>query len=203
MCRQHASGRKKTRSRGVLADGSLIVIFALVLLLSRSLDDPQRQPSAAPTATASATAERPTHTPSPENRVAYTAIANLSARSCPSLDCSTELRLRRGDRVMVTGEIRGDSVNRSRRWWIVIVDGQTVYIHSSQLAPVQVTATLRPFQLATASPPALTGGYTCNCSRTCSRIETCDEAYFQLRECGCTGRDGDEDGIPCESLCGG
>lgn len=45
------------------------------------------------------------------------------------------------------------------------------------------------------------GGYTCNCSKTCSQMSSCEEAYFQLRNCGCLERDGDGDGVPCESLC--
>lgn len=43
-------------------------------------------------------------------------------------------------------------------------------------------------------------GYICNCSKTCPNL-TCDEAYFQLEECGCSVRDGDGDGVPCEAQC--
>lgn len=43
--------------------------------------------------------------------------------------------------------------------------------------------------------------YTCNCSKSCTRITSCAEAYFQLNTCGCSVRDGDHDGIPCENLC--
>ncbi len=42
--------------------------------------------------------------------------------------------------------------------------------------------------------------YTCNCSKTCPSM-TCAEAYYQLDECGCSARDGDRDGIPCEAQC--
>ena len=43
--------------------------------------------------------------------------------------------------------------------------------------------------------------YFCNCSKTCTQISSCDEAYYQLNNCGCSARDGDKDGVPCESLC--
>lgn len=43
--------------------------------------------------------------------------------------------------------------------------------------------------------------YTCDCSKTCTQISTCAEAYYQLNTCGCSVRDGDGDGIPCENLC--
>lgn len=49
--------------------------------------------------------------------------------------------------------------------------------------------------------PQVAGTYTCDCGKLCSQIATCEEAYFQLSECGCTKRDSDSDGIPCESLC--
>jgi hypothetical protein len=49
---------------------------------------------------------------------------------------------------------------------------------------------------ATESP-----SYTCDCSKTCTQITTCAEAYYQLNTCGCSVRDGDGDGIPCENLC--
>ena len=45
--------------------------------------------------------------------------------------------------------------------------------------------------------------YSCSCSKTCSQINSCEEAYFQLNQCGCSRRDGDGDGVPCETLCAG
>lgn len=45
------------------------------------------------------------------------------------------------------------------------------------------------------------GKYSCDCSKLCSQIKTCDEAYYQLNNCGCSKRDADSDGVPCESLC--
>ena len=44
-------------------------------------------------------------------------------------------------------------------------------------------------------------GYACDCSKTCSRMASCEEAYYQLNTCGCSKRDGDGDGIPCEKIC--
>jgi endonuclease YncB( thermonuclease family) len=45
------------------------------------------------------------------------------------------------------------------------------------------------------------GKFTCDCSRTCGEMSSCEEAYFQLNNCGCNKRDGDKDGVPCNSLC--
>jgi len=43
--------------------------------------------------------------------------------------------------------------------------------------------------------------FTCNCGKTCGQMDSCKEAYYQLNTCGCSARDGDHDGVPCESLC--
>jgi len=48
-----------------------------------------------------------------------------------------------------------------------------------------------------------TSQFTCDCSKTCSQMISCNEAYFQLNQCGCTRRDGDNDGVPCENICPG
>lgn len=39
--------------------------------------------------------------------------------------------------------------------------------------------------------------------RTCSQMNSCEEARFHLTQCGVKSLDRDNDGIPCESICGG
>ncbi len=46
-----------------------------------------------------------------------------------------------------------------------------------------------------------TVSYICDCSKTCNKITSCEEAQYQLEACGCKARDGDGDGIACDSLC--
>ncbi|SET52377.1 excalibur calcium-binding domain-containing protein [Thorsellia anophelis] len=43
--------------------------------------------------------------------------------------------------------------------------------------------------------------FDCN-KKTCSQIESCEEAIFKLNQCGMKKLDRDNDGIPCESICG-
>jgi endonuclease YncB( thermonuclease family) len=45
---------------------------------------------------------------------------------------------------------------------------------------------------------ANTGGFVCDCSKTCAQITSCEEAQFQLNSCGCSQRDADKDGIACD-----
>jgi endonuclease YncB( thermonuclease family) len=61
----------------------------------------------------------------------------------------------------------------------------------------------QPTQQLISTPAAPAQGFTCSCSRTCTQMSSCEEAYFQLNQCGCGSRDGDGDGVPCESLCPG
>ena len=42
----------------------------------------------------------------------------------------------------------------------------------------------------------------CNCNKPCSEMTSCEEAYFYLEVCGCSEKDRDKDGVPCESVCG-
>ncbi len=74
----------------------------------------------------------------------------------------------------------------------------TIYILPTSVPqiPIYIPATQVP-QVNTG------GGYSCNCSKTCGAMESCDEAYYQLNNCGCSVRDGDHDGVPCESICSG
>ncbi len=60
----------------------------------------------------------------------------------------------------------------------------------------------------TPSPPTQTqpsnqtsGSYTCDCSKTCPQMSSCEEAQYQLNVCGCTRRDADKDGIACDADC--
>jgi endonuclease YncB( thermonuclease family) len=53
---------------------------------------------------------------------------------------------------------------------------------------------------APTSQPA-TSSYACNCNKTCSNMSSCAEAQFQLNSCGCSARDGDNDGIACDTQC--
>ncbi len=46
----------------------------------------------------------------------------------------------------------------------------------------------------------VSGEYTCNCSKTCTEISSCEEAQYLLNVCGCAARDADKDGIACDGV---
>jgi len=44
--------------------------------------------------------------------------------------------------------------------------------------------------------------YSCGAKLYCGQMKSCAEARFYLTKCGLHRLDGDQDGIPCEKLCG-
>lgn len=76
--------------------------------------------------------------------------------------------------------------------------------------PTLPRPTYTPYRFPTSTPvpppqvfessQQTSSGYSCNCAKTCPNL-SCDEAYFQLQQCGCSARDGDSDGVPCEAQC--
>lgn len=155
----------------------------------------------------------------------YTVTANNArARACASTTCEIEFVYQRNSTIRVLGTEQGEAVNGNRTWLIVdFTNANTnvdeVFIHSSLARRAGTTggstgntsaasssntsgpvSTAVPLPISTPVPaPA---GFTCNCSRTCGSM-TCTEAYFQLQQCGCSQRDADSDGVPCESICPG
>jgi hypothetical protein len=55
----------------------------------------------------------------------------------------------------------------------------------------------RPGKTRTIPPEA----FTCGAKRYCREMESCEEARFYLQQCGIRGLDGDDDGVPCATLC--
>lgn len=59
--------------------------------------------------------------------------------------------------------------------------------------------------LSPVSPSTEVGGsqpFRCAGKRVCREMASCAEAHFYLRQCGVTSLDGNQDGEPCEVLCG-
>ncbi|MEZ5452905.1 MAG: excalibur calcium-binding domain-containing protein [Thiothrix sp.] len=91
---------------------------------------------------------------------------------------------------------------------------QPVTVISATPSPVRTPQTLPPKLAApkklpeTVKPPAIGKseivdfvGY-CGSKRYCTQMQSCQEARFYLNKCGLDRLDKDNDGIPCESLCG-
>ena len=46
------------------------------------------------------------------------------------------------------------------------------------------------------------GNYDCSMRKSCTEMSSCREARYYYEVCGHSERDGDNDGIPCENICG-
>lgn len=56
--------------------------------------------------------------------------------------------------------------------------------------------------LLVAASVSVAQDFSCTPRKTCKQMRSCREAVYRLRQCGDRERDGDNDGIPCESICG-
>lgn len=80
-------------------------------------------------------------------------------------------------------------------------------ICKAAVQPAPKTNTQTPFNTPTAStqaqqsPQPASGSFTCNCSKACAQMSSCEEAQYQLNTCGCQARDADKDGVACDSDC--
>lgn len=93
----------------------------------------------------------------------------------------------------------------SNRWvasWVVTVTGNVAGLPTLAAPPLPTAQPAAPAAQPAQSQPAAPG-FVCNCSKTCGSMASCQEAYFQLQQCGCSARDGDGDGVPCETICPG
>jgi len=58
-------------------------------------------------------------------------------------------------------------------------------------------------QACVADGTVLAQAYSCTPRKTCKQMSSCAEARYRLEVCGDGRLDGDHDGVPCETLCGG
>lgn len=114
----------------------------------------------------------------------------LNVRSGPDVSYRKIGQLGAGAKIQALG-ISGN-------WYLVKHNRRNGYVagwlvHNSPPAPAR--------QVHAREPVWQQPSYTCNCSKTCSKMSSCQEAYFQLNNCGCRIRDRDNDGVPCETIC--
>ena len=175
---------------------------------------PTITPTPSDTATITLTpAPSSTRPPTDAPATNYYTTSNANARSCAAANnerCPVITTFSVGTRVSVVGWEHGSEVGGNDIWRHVIHNGQDLYIHSSLLSVTPPQPTSPPVQVQqpvpiSTQPPAqsVAPAFTCNCSKSCTQMASCEEAYFQLNQCGCGARDRDKDGVPCEDICPG
>jgi hypothetical protein len=117
-------------------------------------------------------------------RAQAAALRDLTLRYHPRL---TTFTLNLTDRATLTEWVWRSTSDAWQKTDLTLIPSRTPLPTSAM-----VTITPRP------RTPESTTGFTCDCSKTCSRL-TYAEAQFQLNVCGCTRRDADGDGLACEA----
>lgn len=170
------------RLRSIFMVGLLLLAGAI---FGRMGDNPSTARTPPP---ASVTTPTPAAPAVPLRETRYVTADRLNVRASPAASGSRIGSLERGTRIDVR-ERRGG-------WLLVSADGLVGYVNE------QYTATAPPQALVTRRPVARAAGPSCSPRRTCSQIASCEDAYHYLRNCNWGSRlDGDNDGVPCESIC--
>ena len=203
-------------------DTAVPALIATSRPTSTTTPTPTPRPTSTPRPTATTAAQTVSRAPAvnPNQATArYYVIAQVSAnaRSCPRTSCNVVTSFARGAAVNVLQRVTGQSVSGNTSWQAVKHNNAVVYIHApllsrtrpqpQQAQPAQPAAAqpqqAQPAQVS--APPTTVPGpqFSCNCSKTCTQMASCQEAYFQLNQCRCLQRDNDDDGVPCESICQG
>jgi hypothetical protein len=205
------------RARVVTATpGPPTLAITPVPVLAAAAEVPPPAETQAPAASATATAEPtatptppPTATPAPTERptqppTTYYVISPQAAnvRANPSTSAEVVAQVSPGAEVQVVGQAVGGVASGSTLWYEVRYAGRTAYIHSSVVSRTR-PAPGGPAPTQAAQPAASGAGFTCDCRKSCGAMASCEEAYYQLNVCGCSARDIDKDGVPCESICPG
>lgn len=64
-----------------------------------------------------------------------------------------------------------------------------------------VPPSAKPKAQSTQTSVSNSGSFACDCNKSCTKMTSCADAQYQLITCGCTARDGDGDGVACDSDC--
>jgi endonuclease YncB( thermonuclease family) len=169
-----------------------------------------------PTGVFKRTAPAATPTLAAANGVTVTASNSVNLRSGPGQDYPVAGTLAAGQTKQAVGR-NGDWLYLADgTWvaaWVVTVSGSINTLPTQSAPPPPAAAAPQQpaaqSQAPAAQPPAAqpaqppAPAFTCDCNKSCSAMASCEEAYFQLQQCGCGRRDGDNDGVPCEDICPG
>jgi hypothetical protein len=159
-----------------------------------------------PTAT-----RRPVVTSAPVVTMYARSTANL--RTCANTDnnqCPAVTQVSGGAVLQVVGQVNGVDVGGSTQWYIVLHEGEELYIHSSlvQSSPPAVANTpVQNQQLVSTPIPAPSGGqqWICTGDRyNCPDFNSCADitSYWNACPGDPSDLDGDDNGTYCVSRCG-
>jgi uncharacterized protein YgiM (DUF1202 family) len=129
------------------------------------------------------------------NIVMYVSASALNLRETPSLNARILAKLPRNTRVSV-GEQRSG-------WLLVSALGKVGWVSRDYLSTVPLAPGISvPSQQRKPQRVVRQSGPSCPPRKYCRQIASCSEAVYYFRNCSWGGAlDGDNDGVPCESIC--
>lgn len=89
----------------------------------------------------------------------------------------------------------------------------TQIVEPTTIPTVKVKPTIQPTKIQSApqtnsfmqqspqSQAPASSGFSCSGKTKCGQMNSCAEAKYYLNTCGVSRLDGDDDGVPCESIC--
>ena len=193
-------------------DGKLVYVEASSIQVSSSV-----KVSATLGSPPTASANLPASAPTPAFTVFSVPLTRFT-RSAMNLRAGPGTSYRRVG-VLPEGA-RLEVVGQSGDWYVIDFNGREAFVASwftydsppvqpaaeQPLEPIQGTL---PQQAAPVREPpvsqpnqSIEPRFSCGARKTCPQL-SCDEAYFQLNNCGNKRLDNDGDGVPCESVCPG
>jgi len=173
--------------------------------------------------------QRPALTPTPPasavptlsaQRTTMYITSTVNVRPCPRLnntECAARTQLATGTEIEAVDRVTGDAHNNSTSWWRIVYNGEILYVHSDFVSanrpvvnsapPAQNQQPSQPQQPVDNQSPAPSTQWSCSGNiYNCPDFEgRCSELYDYFNSCpgDPSGLDGDDDGVPCESQCGG
>lgn len=97
-------------------------------------------------------------------------------------------------------------VGEARSGWLAVgqTGGDKCWAKASLLSeerPEPLAVEAPPAPLRAFGAPTVQSGLSCGGKSVCRQMDSCEEAYHYLNQCGIGRLDGDGDGVPCESIC--
>lgn len=127
----------------------------------------------------------------------YVVARKMNCRSDPSPNGIVAEQFNHGDAV---------DAGEARNGWLAVglASGGSCWAKASLLSeeePQPLPVEAPPTPIRAFSAPTVQSGLSCGGKSVCRQMDSCEEAYHYLNQCGIGRLDGDGDGVPCESIC--
>lgn len=176
--------------------GLLLVAGFFVLVISKCTGSSETPVSPVDQAASFATETKP-QVDTESTIKMYVIARKMNCRSDASPNGAVAKQFDHGDAVDA-GEARNGWLAiehaRDERCW-----AKASLLSEEQPEPLIVEAP--PVPLRAFNAPAADTGLSCGGKSVCRQMNSCEEAYHYLNQCGIGRLDGDGDGVPCESIC--